>query len=96
MRVSPLRHASATGLSKPDTTCVRAIFTPASPPGAVVEVEPELPPPVAVVVGDGLVGGIGFLDEFDDEPLHAASASAGTSAPTTSHERHTPVRLRLV
>jgi hypothetical protein len=90
------RHASATGLSSPETTRVVVTRT-ASRSGVagcvVVVADDDFPRVVVVTLGAGLVGAIGVgSDVFEDDPLlHAPS----TRAPTSNHERRTGVRLRL-
>src|SRR5205814_688097 len=93
MCVSRARHASATGLSRTDTTGASVSRTRARSGGAAGCVDGAAPDFVlVVVVGAGLVGGIGRVDVVsrDDPLLHAAR----TSAPATTHERRTPCSVR--
>ena len=95
MCVSCARHASATGLSRPDTTRVSVSRTRARSGGAAGRVDGAAPVFVLVLVvavGAGLVGGIGRVDVVsrDDPLLHVAR----TSAPATTHERRTQCSVR--
>src|SRR6266478_565009 len=76
MCVSCARHASATGLLRPDTTGASATRTRARSGGDAGRVEGTLGFVLLLepVVGAGLVGGIGGLDVVlrDDPLLHAA------------------------
>src|SRR5437879_844279 len=87
MRVSCARHASATGLLRPDTTGASATRTRARSGGEAGRVEGDtlgFVPVLVPVVGAGLVGGIGVLDVIlrDDPLLHAARPSS----PAAPHE----------
>jgi hypothetical protein len=84
MRASPFRHASATGLSRPDATDSSRTRT-AARFGVAVEGGTVVLRTDVEVVGAGLVGGDcegRALDAFPLLSLHAASSSEAKT-PTT-------------
>src|SRR4051794_12219845 len=95
MRGSWARHASATGLSRPDATVRSATWTPVRVPGGLVVVRGARA--VVGVLGGGVVGTVGPELLFDLVLLLHAATNKNRTVASANPKRasHIPCRVEV-